>query len=92
MTPDPFLDLAEPAVQRLKHLPRTHHEMLENARHAVEYDPVLARLRFRGDDDAQELMKAIRLANTLPVARALLRGETVPRSSVDPQWLKAYGL
>lgn len=89
---DPFLDMAEQNVQRLKYMPRTHHDMLENARLAVEYDPVLARLRFRGDEDAQEIMKAIRLANTLPVARALLRGETVPRSSVDPQWLKAYGL
>lgn len=37
------------------------------------------------------LLKAIRLAPTLEICEALLRGEKVPRSKLDPVWLKAYG-
>lgn len=53
----------------------------------------IARLnRWRNDHYAHTLIRVLRLAPNLHVAEALLRGETVPRSSVDPQWLKAYGL
>lgn len=39
-----------------------------------------------------ELHKALRLAPTLEVCEALLRGESVPKSRLDPEWSKAYGL
>jgi hypothetical protein len=38
-------------------------------------------------------MKALRLAGPdLEVMEALCRGEKVPRSRLDPHWLKSYGL
>ena len=39
-----------------------------------------------------ELLKAVRLAPSLEVCEALLRGEKVPKSRLDPKWAKAYGL
>lgn len=38
------------------------------------------------------LLKVIRLAPTLEVAEALLRGQRVPRSRLDPHWRRRYGL
>jgi hypothetical protein len=38
------------------------------------------------------ILKAVRLAPTLEVAEALLRGERVPRGMLDPVWRKAYGI
>lgn len=53
------------------------------------------RLEHRRDTQARReslaLMKVIRLAPTLEVAEALLRGEKVPRSRLDPLALRAYG-
>lgn len=38
------------------------------------------------------LLKVVRLAPTLEVAEALLRGQRVPRERLDPDWLRRYGL
>lgn len=38
------------------------------------------------------LMRAIRLAPTLEVCEALLRGERAPISRLDPEWTRRYGL
>jgi hypothetical protein len=37
------------------------------------------------------LLKAIRLAPSLEVCEALLQGEKVHSSRLDPHWVKAYG-
>lgn len=64
---------------------------LENARVAVESDPVLVRLRRANDDAADEGWRAMMLAPDLPTCRALLRGEAVPVSRLDPRWLAEFG-
>lgn len=42
--------------------------------------------------DCARLSKAIRLAPNLVVFRALLDGQPVPVSALDPAWTKRYGL
>lgn len=55
--------------------------------------PVLAKYRdTRERREADMLIKAVRLAPTLDVCEALLRGESVPKSQLDPEWRKAHGL
>lgn len=57
-------------------------------------EPILAKYRD-SYEHRQHLafIKALRLAGPrLDVFEALMRGEKVPRSSMDPDWLKAYGL
>jgi hypothetical protein len=44
------------------------------------------------DDDAQRGMAAMRLAPTLAVYRAIMAGEQVPLSALDPQWRFRYRL
>jgi hypothetical protein len=39
-----------------------------------------------------QILKAVRLAPTLEICEALLRGETVPKGMLDPAWRKAYGI
>ncbi len=66
--------------------------VLENARLAVEFDPIV---RFNESDEAAEgrlWLKALRLSGgSLDVFEALLRGERVPVSRLDQQWRRAYG-
>jgi hypothetical protein len=38
------------------------------------------------------MLKCVRLAPTLAVCEALMRGEKVPASALDPDWAKAYGI
>jgi hypothetical protein len=38
-----------------------------------------------------EILKAVRLAPSLEVCEALLRGEKVHPSRLDTRWVKAYG-
>lgn len=38
------------------------------------------------------LHRAIMLAPTLEICEALLRGEDVPRSQLDPDWATRYGV
>jgi hypothetical protein len=45
-------------------------------------------------DDGAELdrvWRAIMLARDLETCKALLRGERVPRSRLDPEWVKRFG-
>lgn len=42
--------------------------------------------------EAETILKAVRLAPALNVCEALLRGEPVPKTRLDPSWRKAYGL
>lgn len=44
------------------------------------------------DQDAQRGLKAMRLAPSLAVCRALLDGQDVPRNALDPGWLRRYGI
>jgi hypothetical protein len=46
----------------------------------------------RSDAESLALIKAVRLAPTLQICEALLRGDHVPRSRMDPEWLRRYGL
>lgn len=56
-------------------------------------EPVLAKYRDTKERrEAQEILKAVRLAPSLEVCEALLRGEKVPISRFDPQWARKYGL
>jgi len=41
---------------------------------------------------AARLHRAIMLAPTLTICEALLRGEEVPRSQLDPDWATRYGV
>lgn len=55
--------------------------------------PVLSKYRdTRERRESLELLKAIRLGWSLEVCEALLGGEKVPPSRLDPEWAKAYGL
>lgn len=42
------------------------------------------------DEEAQRGLKAMQLATSLAVCRALLKGQRVPRSKLDPYWLERY--
>jgi len=56
-------------------------------------EPILEKYRdTRKRRESLALLKVVRLAPTLEVAEALLRDEKVPRSRLDPKWLKSYGL
>jgi hypothetical protein len=64
----------------------------ENAAVAVRDDPLSLWLESEERRQSLDFLKAIRLAPTLEVCEALLRGEKVPVSRLDPRWRKAYGL
>jgi hypothetical protein len=56
-------------------------------------EPVFTKYRdSQARREANALLKAVRLAPSLDVAEALLRGEAVPKSRLDPKWRRAYGL
>lgn len=55
-------------------------------------DYILERHRAHQDRESQEFHKALRLAPNIQVCEALLRGEPVPRSQLDPLWAKRYGV
>jgi hypothetical protein len=65
---------------------------LENAQLAVEQDPVRLELERAQRAKSTSFAKAFRLAPSVEVLEALLRGERVPVSRLDPEWAKAYGL
>lgn len=44
------------------------------------------------EEEAQRGIKAMMLAPTLAIYRALLQGQQVPVSALDPTWAKRYGL
>jgi hypothetical protein len=41
--------------------------------------------------ESAAILKALRLAPTLAIGEALLRGEKVPAAKLDAGWLRAYG-
>ena len=62
-----------------------------------ETDRLLAALPLEKFRDTAERrrhlfdLKCVRLAPALEVCEALMRGEKVPRSRLDPAWARAYG-
>lgn len=51
--------------------------------------------KFRDTRERREslvILRALRLGPTLEVGEAILRGERVPVSRLDPYWARAYGL
>jgi hypothetical protein len=68
-------------------------EILENARIAVEEDPLVVWSASREAQASRIWIKALRLAGPdLEVFEALLRDEKVPRRRLDRHWRRAYGL
>lgn len=56
-------------------------------------EPVLAKYRdSKKRRESLHLHKALRLAPSLEMCEALLRGEKVPVSKLDPRWARAYGI
>jgi hypothetical protein len=47
---------------------------------------------WRRDEEANQGLKAMRLAPTLAIYRALVNGEDVPREHLDPLWVRRYRL
>lgn len=45
---------------------------------------------WRRDEDATRGLKAVRLATSLTVCRALLAGQKVPDDALDPHWRRRY--
>lgn len=43
-------------------------------------------------EDTLRIFRAMMLAQDLPTLQALLRGESVPLSVLDPVWVARYGL
>jgi hypothetical protein len=57
----------------------------DEIRRQTEYDPLT-------HDEAQLLLKCIRLAPNIATLEALMSGRQVPTSQLDPRWAKAYGI
>jgi len=59
-------------------------------------EPFVEKLAHKHDLQARHddlvLLKAIRLAPTLEICETLLRGEHVPTSKLDPDWVKHYNM
>lgn len=69
----------------------------EDGEHSEPLVDTLAPLmaRFRDTAERREslaILKALRLARSLEDCESLLRGERIPRSRLDPEWLTAYGV
>jgi hypothetical protein len=43
-------------------------------------------------EETRRIWRAMMLAPTLEVCKALLRGEKVPTSKLDPDWVKRFGV
>jgi hypothetical protein len=71
---------------------RSLEEIRENARLAVEYDPVCTTMESAQARASRRLWKAIMLAPSLEICEALLRGESVPLDRLNPEWVKRFGL
>ena len=85
------MDAAEELVHKHKDTPRRDLPALENARQAIELEEQ-HRQEQRMTPDEIAFLKALRLAPSLEIMEALLRGERVARSGLDPFWVEAYGL
>jgi len=67
-------------------------ETLENGHKAVDSDPVAQHLESAEREWAGELWRALCLAPDLETLEALLDGESVPLTRLDPYWSKRFGL
>lgn len=54
--------------------------------------PLLEMPRYIGDHYSRRLWRAIMLSPTIEICEALLRGENVPTSQLDPLWVKRLGI
>jgi hypothetical protein len=56
-------------------------------------EPVLAKFRdTRERRESLVILRAVRLARDLETCEELLRSGCAPKSRLDPEWVKAYGL
>lgn len=62
----------------------------ENAEHVIAIEE--HERRRRAQTAESWLYRAVTLAPTIDVCEALLRGEKVPVSRLDPAWARRYGL
>ena len=69
-------------------MPGSPHPAIIDAQHALE----LTTHRNALDYPLHRLKRAILLSPTLEVCEALLRGERVPLSKLDPVWVRRYGI
>lgn len=58
----------------------------------IEARELLALEQACRDDQARRLERAVMLAPTLAICKALLRGEAVPQSQLDPSYFHRYGI
>lgn len=70
------IEPVHPAIADARQIP-----LLEQAVRDQRHDPTLPALR-----------KAVLLAPTLTICQALVRGEHVPISQLDPAWVARYGI
>ncbi len=67
-------------------------EVLENARLAVEHDPVRLAAETNEREAYRCFWRAIVLAKDLETCEGLLRGEQVPLDRLDPKSVRRLGL
>lgn len=60
------------------------------AHEAIELEEKVRALRR--EDPTTRTWRAMMLAPTLEVCRALLAGDKVPLSTLDPEWVRRFGL
>jgi hypothetical protein len=66
-------------------------EILDNARLAVESDPVTLAIESAVRNYWQHAWVAVCLSPSLEVCEALLRGESLPTKRLDPGWMRRFG-
>jgi hypothetical protein len=64
----------------------------ENAKQAVDLDPVRQQRETTAWKAANRMWRAITLAPTLDICQALLQGEHVPLDRLDHEWVRRFGL
>jgi len=66
--------------------------VLENARAAVELDPVRIASESAERRASRRLWRAVVLAPDLETCEALLHDEAVPLDRLDPEWARRFGV
>jgi hypothetical protein len=66
------------------------HPAVLDAHEALELEEQMRRLR--AEDETTRIWRAVMLAPTLEVCRALLAGERVPLTQLDPVWVRKFGI